>query len=428
MNHTRSKGFWALTGLAGAAALAVSMNAQAVPSFARQTGMPCSACHTVFPELTAFGREFKLNGYTLTGIKQITSNASGAKLKINEIPPLSAMLQVGFTHVSKGRTIPPLDDGTIVQNNNVEFPQQLSLFYAGEISPHIGIFSQITMGPGGGFEWDNTDVRMAFHTNAFGGDTVYGLTLNNVPTVSDLWNSTPAWGYPFAASDTAPGPAYAALITDMGDALGGSFAGLGAYTMINGHLYVEADAYRQAIGGGANALANFAPYWRVAWQQNLGSNYIEVGTFGMYAKVFGAASPGGPTDKFTDVGVDAQYERPVTGGSVSAHMTYIYEHAESNGAGVAANPVGTTANGNTFKLDGTYHYHHMGAATVAYFQTTGSSALITGESRGYVLQASYLPWENTKFTLQYTGYTSLDGLSTGASDNNSLYLLAWLMY
>jgi len=34
----------------------------AVPSFARQTGMACAACHTVFPELTPFGREFKLNG------------------------------------------------------------------------------------------------------------------------------------------------------------------------------------------------------------------------------------------------------------------------------------------------------------------------------------------------------------------------------
>ena len=37
----------------------------AVPSFARQTGMNCVACHTSFPELTPFGREFKLNGYTL---------------------------------------------------------------------------------------------------------------------------------------------------------------------------------------------------------------------------------------------------------------------------------------------------------------------------------------------------------------------------
>lgn len=29
---------------------------QAVPSFARQTGTECSACHTVYPELTPFGR------------------------------------------------------------------------------------------------------------------------------------------------------------------------------------------------------------------------------------------------------------------------------------------------------------------------------------------------------------------------------------
>src|SRR5690349_10103715 len=35
----------------------------ATPSFARQTGLACSACHTHYPELTAMGRAFKLNGY-----------------------------------------------------------------------------------------------------------------------------------------------------------------------------------------------------------------------------------------------------------------------------------------------------------------------------------------------------------------------------
>ncbi|HVH08155.1 MAG TPA: hypothetical protein VM736_00030, partial [Gemmatimonadales bacterium] len=33
------------------------------PTYARQTGLACSACHTHFPELTATGRAFKLNGY-----------------------------------------------------------------------------------------------------------------------------------------------------------------------------------------------------------------------------------------------------------------------------------------------------------------------------------------------------------------------------
>jgi len=52
--------------LAAAALWALAApGAWAVPSYARQTGMACSTCHTVFPELTPFGREFKLNGYVL---------------------------------------------------------------------------------------------------------------------------------------------------------------------------------------------------------------------------------------------------------------------------------------------------------------------------------------------------------------------------
>ena len=39
--------------------------ANAVPSYARQTGLACEACHTVFPQLTPFGRVFKASGYTI---------------------------------------------------------------------------------------------------------------------------------------------------------------------------------------------------------------------------------------------------------------------------------------------------------------------------------------------------------------------------
>src|SRR6202140_4602335 len=41
--------------------------AEALPSFARQTGQPCGTCHTDFPFLTPFGRRFKLLGYTTGG-------------------------------------------------------------------------------------------------------------------------------------------------------------------------------------------------------------------------------------------------------------------------------------------------------------------------------------------------------------------------
>ena len=71
---------WMLFGI-----LLLPLNAHAVPSYARQTGMPCAACHTTPPELTPFGRNFKINGYTLTGMQQIEAPAKGtqAGLKIS---------------------------------------------------------------------------------------------------------------------------------------------------------------------------------------------------------------------------------------------------------------------------------------------------------------------------------------------------------
>ncbi|WP_230588236.1 hypothetical protein [Ralstonia solanacearum] len=75
--------FKALVWLLLAGLLAGSGEAGAVPAFARQTGMACMACHVSFPELTPFGRFFKMAGYTL---------------KNNDTIPLSGMLQISRTN------------------------------------------------------------------------------------------------------------------------------------------------------------------------------------------------------------------------------------------------------------------------------------------------------------------------------------------
>src|ERR1700733_3011865 len=51
----------------GIAAALVPVDSQAVPLFARQTGQNCVSCHAggQFPELTPYGRKFKLTGYTM---------------------------------------------------------------------------------------------------------------------------------------------------------------------------------------------------------------------------------------------------------------------------------------------------------------------------------------------------------------------------
>jgi len=250
--------------------------AEAVPSFARQTNLACNACHTMFPELNSFGRDFKLNGYSLTGAETIETkeNDKETDLKILKSFPLSAMLQVSHNDIAKEQP------GT--GNTVIEFPQQLSFFFAEEITPHIGSFIQITYDDQGAtFGWDNTDIRYANQTRLASKSLNYGLTLNNNPTVQDLWNSTPAWGFPYASSSAVPGPS-AATIIDGG--LAQEVAGLGVYGLWNNLLFGEATVYRSVPQGGPippdstsiGTINGVSPYWRVALQHQWAGKYLEL--------------------------------------------------------------------------------------------------------------------------------------------------------
>ena len=166
---------------------------QAVPSYARQTGLPCSGCHYTPPELNPAGRKFKLLGYVDKDkeTKTVTDNSTKrhAGLDLLASLPLSAMLETSFTSL---KTPQP---GT--QNGSFEFPQDVSVFLAGAWTSHIGSFLQVTYSTQDDhFSSDNTDIRYANKRNVGGKELVYGATLNNNSTVEDLWNDTPAWGFP----------------------------------------------------------------------------------------------------------------------------------------------------------------------------------------------------------------------------------------
>src|SRR5438034_8392093 len=79
----RVQGSWLVSGVVTGACLVVAMavsgggskaytayslavhKTKAIPAFARKYGLRCSVCHTVWPELSAFGQNFKDNGYQL---------------------------------------------------------------------------------------------------------------------------------------------------------------------------------------------------------------------------------------------------------------------------------------------------------------------------------------------------------------------------
>ena len=89
--------------------------------------------------------------------------------------------------------------------------------------------------------WDNTDIRYADSTSLGNIPITYGITANNGPTVQDPWNTTPAWGFPYAASTVAPTPAAGTIIDGAFAAHVGS---VGAYAYIDDALYLEVSAYR----------------------------------------------------------------------------------------------------------------------------------------------------------------------------------------
>jgi hypothetical protein len=421
-------------------------NVYAVPSFARQTGLSCNVCHSNPPELTAFGRNFKLKGYVLADTTATDKVGNTKDLLLSRYIPLSVMILLSNT---SSQTKQP---GT--QNNSAGFPQQLSLFLAGGYASHFGGLAQITYTHSDDkFSMDNTDLRYANQGKLGGKDLNYGITVNNNPSVEDLWNSTPAWGFPWISSEAGVSPLAGPIIQG---ALGEDVAGVGAFSMWNNHLYTDVTVYRSEHAGAAPPvtgvgstynISGVAPYWRAAWQQNWGSNYLEFGTFGIFMNSFpGAVS--GPEDRYVDPSLDFQYERPFGANLLDVHGAYTYEKSNL-GATFLAQGATTAANHlNSLKFDGTYHWTNKFTATGALFFTTGTTdpllyapAPLTGSNngspntRGYTAQFAFWPVQNIDLSLNYTGYTKFNGASTNydganrnASDNNTVYVALWLNF
>jgi len=418
---------------------------QAVPSYARQTGLPCSGCHYTPPELNPAGRKFKLMGYVDRDKNTATVSDNAGKhhagLDLLASLPVSVMFETSFTSLKT-----PLP-GT--QNGSFEFPQDVSLFLAGAWASHVGSFLQVTYdAQDDHFTSDNTDIRYANKRNLAGKELVYGVTLNNNPSVEDLWNATPAWGYPWIASDFAPTPNAGPIIQG---ALAQDVAGLGGYAMWDNHLYLDGTIYRSAhIGasqpnpgiGSSYNIRGVAPYWRVAWQELTTKTQYEVGAYGMHM----ASSPGaivGPEDYYTDWGVDFQIDRTLFRRDVfSLRGTYIRENSDLLASYAALGAQQPNNHLNTALVNAEYHFGNRASGTIGWFDTGGtvdpllySQSPVTGSANGdprgagFIANFSFWPMQNLQLGAQYTAYTrfnggatNYDGAGRNASGNNAIYL------
>ena len=469
----------------GVAVLVILMplDAQALPSFARQTGQNCVACHAggQFPELTPFGRMFKLTGYTI-GERTV---------------PLSVMGVAGVSSVAdRSKSDAPDAD---FQKNFAPLLASGSLFIAGKVTNNIGAFAQITYNNyavtnadksfSGHSQADNMDFRYADHIVDGKRDWAYGVSLNNNPSVSDPWNTAAAWmqyvpvpsptSYQFA-DGSGVYPSFGS---------GGNIAGISAYTLWNKTIYAELGSYRSANKafsfmsagiGDANKkkLSGQNPYLRLAITREWGPHNLMVGTSGMIARVYDAGSDTANSDnlgRFRNNGIDAQYQYlldPHTLTVQVAHMRQVQNHSAATIAGAAppyfladgttpVDPVNLSDTTNIFRAKMSYIYQAKYGGSLSFFNKTGTtntlnqtagfdatgqitsadSTRVTGNlsgnpaTRGLTYEAFWMPKQNVRIGAQYTAYNKFngatnnyDGFGRNAKDNNTLFLYAWFAY
>ncbi|MDE3009622.1 MAG: cytochrome C [Pseudomonadota bacterium] len=465
--------------------LALPPPAHALPAFARQTGQNCVACHAggQFPELTPYGRMFKITGYTI-----------GARTL-----PLAIMGVASDTWVANtAKSDSPASD--FAKDARPIFATA-SLFVAGKVTDNVGAFLQFTYdnyasqsGDGsyhGYTAADNMDIRFADHLIDPQRDLAYGFSLNNNPSVSDPWNTAAAWmqyvpvpmssvpsAYQFIDGNT-PYPGYGS---------GGNIAGLTGYLFWNRSLYLEAGSYRTANGplsllslnlddaNTTHLAGSWNPYWRAAWSHEWGAHNLMVGTSGMVARVYDAGSStadAGALGTFRNTAVDAQYQYLSDLHTVTVQMAYAHQEQHYSSNTLAAFTPGyfqadgvtpltaPNASDSTQLLRAKASYVHDATVggSVALFSSHGSAntlnqsagfdgtgALVSSsqvngnlsgrpDTRGMSYELFWLPLQNLRAGLQYTTYQTYNGADRGyaggsrnAGDNNSLFLYLWGAY
>lgn len=465
--------------------------AQALPVFARQTGQNCLSCHAggQWPELTPYGRMFKMTGYT-----------TGARAAV----PLSVMGVL--TDSSVANTSKSDNPSADFQKNGKLIFATGSVFLAGKVTDNIGAFIQVTydnyasQGADGTFhgytQADNMDLRYADHLIDEKRDLVYGFSLNNNPSLSDPWNTAAAWmQYVPVPSPTssqfidgnAPYPGFAA---------GSNLAGLTAYLFWNQTVYAEYGTYKTANGlfspfsfnipdsATTKLQGGYNPYWRLALSHEWGASNVMVGTSGMIAHVYdGGADINDPNNlgSYRNVGLDAQYQYLLSPHTITAQLSFTRQENHYSPNSVAGsspfllgdgatpvNPFSASDTINTLRIKGSYIYQARVGGSLAYFQANGSSNTLNQSSgfdtngqitstdplgtgiastrvngnlagnpatQGLTFEAFWMPVQYVRVGLQYTAYnkyngaaSNYDGLGRNASDNNTVFFYVWGAY
>ena len=407
----------------------------ALPAFATQTGQNCIACHAggQYPELTPYGRMFKLTGYTI-GEKALRAS-------IMAIAGSSKMSNPDSVNAAVGLNTP-------YKNGSLQF-ETASLFLAGKVADNIGVFSQLTYDnlhavDGGGYSghtsMDGVDVRYADQFVNEKSNVIYGISLNNRPSIADPWNTSWAWmQYVPSSPDRGAnqygdgggnGPPYPGNGTSAS-----GLAGVSAYVFLNKSIYAELGFYKTARGlfkflnSGSpqieSTLRSTNPYWRLAYNKEWGAHSWMLGTSGMvshqYDSTISSLCTSDPTCYQTGRarGVDTQYQYLLEPHTFTVQGAYQKQTFDA-GAQVAS----PSTDMNITRMKASYVYQNKYGGSYSFFNVPGGADLAT---RGGTYEVFYMPIQNVRVGLQYTAYSKLPSIDT-PSDANTVRFYVWAAY
>lgn len=426
--------------------LSIVNSAYAVPSFFRQTGLACAACHVggFGPHLTDFGVYFKLSGYTFS--KDDTFRI-----------PIAGMVIASVT----GTSNPATNTDANLKNKQLSL-DQASLFFAGKLSQQAGIFSQVTYdGIIKKSSIDQSEIRIANTFSVNNHTFITGLTVNNTPGMSDPYNSLPAWGFPFISSAIAPTPTEASLLDGL---LSLRVVGITGYTQIDGKWFGELGTYRSlsqnfqsTLGLGSDAdpgVVHGSLYGRFARHENF-SNHSVSGGLTYFSAAIQSDRNSAAQIIYKDIATDLHYHWKITDTHTLTLLgNLIYEQRDVSDLLTNGNAQKNKLHYLEHTISSSYYWKNSYGITYQRFGLIGSSDNIiyatgfansTPNFAGSRIQIDWTPFgtkqpsttpsPQLRLGLQYTRYDKFDGgkinydgLGRNASYNNNLMLFAWTLF
>ena len=418
------------------AATAFAPEASAIPAFARQTGMACSACHFQhFPVLNGFGQAFKASGFTLMGAQ---GRIEGEHLSLPDTLNGAILLKARYQKTGGtdpvGQVAGSADGNDGTNGGQWQIPDELSLFFGGRVA-------------------DNDSLKVGFmmENNLVGGPVGGIIAGLRVPVVIEsgaakilaipyLTDSLGA-GYGFEQSSTGAvrGVRWGEHRKDISAA---QYVGIGAGAASGialvahtdyGYINLSRYAPHFAYAAGTTGVQMSSTWLRVAATPTVGDWALHIGAAAITGTNYNNADGTAPVaaDKVDTKGrmIDLQAQGTLGGNETSVYAQYAIAPATP----VTANTTANFYNGKASKKEAVTvgidysvipHTLHIGGSM--RMANTGMSAAqiaagnVGDKDNAYTLTIVYDLAQNVALHLNHSVYSGSSYDATGTNKSASL--------